>query len=87
MWLVFHPGIVVGAWPCGKIAMINELFGAESKAQVYGSIHSFLYENPSATKELRTYMYVHDCLQSIPLTLSLGYLYFQAICVTMMPAI
>ena len=32
--------------------MINELFGAESKAQVYGAIHTLLHENPCNTKNL-----------------------------------
>ena len=44
MWV----GIVVGAWPCGTIVMLGELFGAESKAQVYGTIH----ENKDATQGL-----------------------------------
>ena len=48
MWV----GIVVGAWPCGTIVMLGELFGAESKAQVYGTIHAFLHENKNATQGL-----------------------------------
>ncbi len=38
-------GILVEAWPSGTIAMINELYGAESKSQVYGAVHTFIYEN------------------------------------------
>jgi len=36
-------GILVGAWPCGTIAMINEL---------YGAVHTFIYENSANTKSL-----------------------------------
>lgn len=49
-------GIVVGAWPCGTVVMIGELFGAESKSQVYGTIHTFLHENEEATRHIRKYM-------------------------------
>lgn len=45
-------GIVVGTWPCGTIVMVGELFGAESKSQVYGNIHTFLQENKQSTKDL-----------------------------------
>ena len=45
-------GIVVGAWPCGTIVMVGELFRAESKSQVYGNIHTFLQENGQATDNL-----------------------------------
>ena len=31
-----HVGILAGVHPCGTIAMVGELFGAESKQQVYG---------------------------------------------------
>ena len=27
----------MGTWPCGMVVMVGELFGAESKAQVYGN--------------------------------------------------
>ena len=47
MWV----GIVVGAWPCGTIVMLGEVFGAESKAQVYGTIHA-LHQNKNATQGL-----------------------------------
>jgi hypothetical protein len=45
-------GIVVGAWPCGIIVLVGELFGAESMSQVYGSVHTFLQENEQAAKDL-----------------------------------
>ena len=46
-------GIVAGAWPCGTVVMLAELYGAESKAQVYGALHTFLQENEDATTGLR----------------------------------
>ena len=42
----------MGAWPCGTVVMVGELYGAESKSQVYGTIHTFLQENQQATNEL-----------------------------------
>ena len=48
-------GIVVGAWPCGTVTMVGELYGAESKSQVYGSIHTFLQENHPAAENLGKY--------------------------------
>ena len=32
--------------------MLGELFGAESKTQVYGNFHAFLYENQDITKNV-----------------------------------
>ena len=32
--------------------MVGELFGAESKSQVYGNIHTVLQENEQATENL-----------------------------------
>ena len=50
---------MVGAWPCGTIVMLGELFGAESKAQVYGTIHAFLHENKDATQGLsKSYRFI-----------------------------
>ena len=42
----------MGAWPCGTIVLVNELFGSESLSQVYGNIHTFLQENKGAAKNL-----------------------------------
>ena len=44
-----------GAWPCGTIALVllvAELFGSESKSQVYGSLHTFVQENHEASSDL-----------------------------------
>ena len=45
-------GTVLGAWPCGTITVLGELFGAESNPQVYATIHTFLYENEYGTSDL-----------------------------------
>ena len=53
--LIMHAnitGIVIGAWPCGTVTKISELFSAESKTQVYGTLHAFLQENQDKTKEI-----------------------------------
>ena len=42
----------MGAWPCGTIAMLGELFGAESKTQVYGQLHTLIARNVEATSQL-----------------------------------
>ena len=39
----------MGAWPCGQIVMVGELYGSESLSQVYGQIHTLLQEH---TQEL-----------------------------------
>ena len=46
----------MGTWPCGMVVMVGELFGAESKAQVYGNIHTFLQENSDAMIQLDIYI-------------------------------
>ena len=43
----------MGAWPCGKIVMLGELFGSESMSQVYGQVHTLLQENPQQFSNLR----------------------------------
>jgi len=43
---------MLGAWPCGKIVMLGELFGAESKAQVYALFHAFLQQNSETTDDI-----------------------------------
>lgn len=59
MTITLYPiGIVAGAWPCGIITLLAELYGTESKAQVYGALHTFLQENPDATSELRRSTYL-----------------------------
>jgi hypothetical protein len=48
-------GILAGIWPCGMITIVHELFRSEGKAQVYGCLHSYFFENPSSTKRIGTY--------------------------------
>ena len=45
-------GVLAGILPCGVISMLEELFRAEAKCQVYGSIHSLLRANPVETSEI-----------------------------------
>lgn len=54
-------GILVGAWPCGTINMVAELYGAESKPQVYGALHTFLQENKEEMANLRYILYDDGC--------------------------
>ena len=49
---IYYIGILAGVWPCGTITMLGELFGAESKGQVYGYLHSYLYENDAVTSTI-----------------------------------
>ena len=47
-------GTVAGIlWPCGIITFLGEIFGSESKAQVYGMLHGFLCGNQDSTADLR----------------------------------
>ena len=63
--IYYTVGIVVGAWLCGTITMIGELFGAESKTQIYGSLHTFLQENKEGTKVMGNH--IHAILLAIAL--------------------
>ena len=44
---------MLGAWPCGIIVLLGELFGSESLSQVYALLHTFLLKNSSPTQEIR----------------------------------
>lgn len=46
-------GIVAGVWPCGVITFLGEIFGSESKSQVYGLLHAFLHANEQSTSNIR----------------------------------
>ena len=52
---IYNAGILAGVWPCGTVTLIGELYGAESKSQVYGLTHGFLYNNQKSTKDLSTF--------------------------------
>ena len=43
---------MLGAWPCGTIVFLGELFGSESKSQVYAFLHAFLQQNENSTKDI-----------------------------------
>lgn len=51
-YYIYYPGILAGIWPCGIFTLVDELYGAEAKCQVYGSIHSLLYSNPHETSNI-----------------------------------
>ena len=45
-------GVIMGAWPCGIIILLGELFGAESISQVYAFVHTFLQMNSNSTNDI-----------------------------------
>lgn len=52
-------GVLAGIWPCGIITLLEELYRAEAKTQVYGS---FLYANPTNTSSMSEwYIRTHVC--------------------------
>ena len=55
----------MGAWPCGTIVLLNELFGTESKSQVYGSIHTLLAENEKNTGGIGKSINKGTCLTEV----------------------
>lgn len=60
-------GILAGIWPCGTITLLDELFRAESKSQVYGSVHSFIHSNGVSTSNISKHSTIaHMCLQHYP---------------------
>ena len=54
-----HAGIVAGVWPCGIITFLGEIFGSESKSQVYGLLHAFLHCNADTTSE---FYFLYHCI-------------------------
>ena len=48
MYTFFIQGLLAGIWPCGIITLIEELYKSESKAQVYGCLHGFIYNAVTA---------------------------------------
>lgn len=57
-------GILAGIWPCGIVTILDELYKAESKGQVYGSIHSFIHSNPTHTSDISKVFSFH-CIMNI----------------------
>ena len=47
-----YSGILAGVWPCGRVAIVSELFGAESVSQVYAALHTFIYQNADSLGDL-----------------------------------
>ena len=45
-------GIIAGIWPCGIITFLGEMFGSESKRQVYRMLHAFLDVNQESTSDI-----------------------------------
>jgi hypothetical protein len=54
-------GVAAGAWSCGIVVLLGELFGCESKSQVYGMLHTFIQENEESTSQLRYICYDDGC--------------------------
>lgn len=51
---MLHAGILVFEKPCGIVINVTELYGSESKSQVYGHLHSLLTKpvmNTTGTNE------------------------------------
>lgn len=48
----FYIGILAGIWPCGVITLLEELYLAESKSQVYGSLHNHIQRNSESLSKL-----------------------------------
>ena len=43
-------GILAGVCPCGVIVLLSELYGSESKLQVYGCVHNHLKCHPQVAQ-------------------------------------
>lgn len=52
LFLFISTGILVGMWPCGIVVLMQELFTAESKSQVYAALHELLSNYPSICQSL-----------------------------------
>ena len=62
--LFFVKGIMMGAWPCGKIAMLGKLYGSESISQVYGQIQTLLQENAEYLGSLSK-QFIYTCMYNV----------------------
>ena len=56
---------MAGVWPCGTITILGELFGAESKAQVYGHLHAYLFDNESLTAILSKILILQTAMRPL----------------------
>lgn len=72
-------GILVGASPCGIILLISELFRAESKSQVYASLHQYFSDHPSVLKKLGTFN-EYAKTPSMKLFYAIGYICYDDGC-------
>ena len=51
--LSFITGILAGAWPCGVLTLLGELYVVQSKAQGYGFHHAIIHKNDKELSSLR----------------------------------
>ena len=68
------------AWPCGTITVLEELFKAEAKSQVYASIHSFVYTNPETTGDMSKYISCCQIIYKYCTLSNLGFLVYDDAC-------
>lgn len=48
---LYYSGILAGMRPCGIIVLLSDLYIAESKSQVYGSLHIYIRQISSCSTE------------------------------------
>ena len=54
-------GLMVGAWPCGVVPFVEELYGSESLTQVHGHLCNFLDSGKEILDKLETIFYDDAC--------------------------
>ena len=61
-YICYDVGILAGMRPCGIVVLFTELFNAESKSQVYASLHEFLRRHSSVSKNIGKHYLSKCCL-------------------------
>jgi hypothetical protein len=74
MVTLFNIGVLAGMRPCGVIVLLSELFIAESKTQVYGSLHNYYSNYPVAAKNIGM------AYKSAHINILCTYLFIEYIC-------
>ena len=56
-----NAGLMIAAWPCGVVPMVEELYGVESLSQVHGLLCDFLHTGKDMLTNLQTIFYDDAC--------------------------
>ena len=70
-------GVLAGMWPCGIVVLLTELFSAESKSQVFASLHELLRDWDGIQDSLSEQQYYHS---NVKYAIFNTHLYIEYVC-------